>query len=300
MIPHILKSLFTLLSQKWPKIGLKNLKTFCQCSKIKNILIAPLWNFEWKAIFEALPLVHIVKRCISFYSLIISPERLNEFWTIYYGNMGYQIHQEGYKIRIFFANNQQNFIGKYCISWIEVVGRWQNVVKSDFQSHFFLSKIVSCFYNFLLDNMNLGAHFWLSTLFDHFNFWSTIFFLIWRLIFDGLPLCQYQKYITFLSVLSFGLESSNFVSLLWKLNNPYYNTIHTFFTLMNGLNPLWKKEKCTSWAPPSGKLLWDIISWTGCQNNTIDVSLGKFDIKFWKKDNMIKVSPTPVPKRVNP
>jgi len=76
VIPHILKSLFTLLSQKWPKIGLKDLKTLSQCSKIKNILFVPLWNFEWKAIFEALPLVHIVKRCISFYSLIISPERM--------------------------------------------------------------------------------------------------------------------------------------------------------------------------------------------------------------------------------
>ena len=83
VIPHILKSLFTLLSQKWPKIGLKDLKTLGQCSKIKNILFVPLWNFEWKAIFEALPLVHIVKRCISFYSLIISPERLHDFWTIH-------------------------------------------------------------------------------------------------------------------------------------------------------------------------------------------------------------------------
>ena len=83
MIPHILKSLFTLLSQKWPKIGLKNLKTLGQCSKIKNILFVPVWNFEWKAIFEALPLVHIVKRCISFYSLIISPERLHDFLNHY-------------------------------------------------------------------------------------------------------------------------------------------------------------------------------------------------------------------------
>jgi len=69
IIPHILRSLFTLLNQNWPRFSIRNIS---QCPvNCKTVL-----NFEWISIFEALPLVHLVKRLFNFYYLIRYPETL--------------------------------------------------------------------------------------------------------------------------------------------------------------------------------------------------------------------------------
>ena len=59
----------------------------------------------------------------------------------------------------------------YWILEISVMGRCQKVPKFDFQSQFFMSKIIGIFLIFFsLKNINLGAHFLLLTFFDNINF----------------------------------------------------------------------------------------------------------------------------------
>ena len=75
IIPHILRSLFTLLTQKWPEFSLRNIK---KCpNNFKTIK-----NFEWLSIFEALPVVHLVKRLFNFYNLVRYPERFQKISTL--------------------------------------------------------------------------------------------------------------------------------------------------------------------------------------------------------------------------
>ena len=52
-------------------------------------------------------------------------------------------------------------------NWVN--GRCQKVPKFDFQSQFFMSKIIRIFLNFFF-SLNLGAHFLLLTFFDNINF----------------------------------------------------------------------------------------------------------------------------------
>ena len=48
--------------------------------------------------------------------------------------------------------------------------------KSDFQSQFFMSKIIRIFLNFFsFKNMNLGEHFLLLKVFHNFEFWINLF-----------------------------------------------------------------------------------------------------------------------------
>ena len=121
------------------------------------------------------------------------------------------------------------------------MGKCQKVPKFDFQSQFYMSKIISIFLNFFsLKNINLGAHFLLLTLFDNFKI-ERLLFLKWLLIFDTSPLTQFSKFNNFLWVCWFlGKNLSNFVPLLWKLLNPYCHRYwpggshpHLFWNLVN-------------------------------------------------------------------
>ena len=71
------------------------------------------------------------------------------------------------KFERFLAKNQlySNEITKF--GEIGVVASCQKVAKFDFQSQFYMSKIIRNFFS--LKNPNLGAHFWLLRFFDNIN-----------------------------------------------------------------------------------------------------------------------------------
>ena len=63
------------------------------------------------------------------------------------------------------------------------MGKCQKEPKFDFQSQFFMSKIIGIFLIFFsLKNMNLGAHFLLLKFFDSLQLLTPI-----------IKICQYQK-----------------------------------------------------------------------------------------------------------
>jgi hypothetical protein len=74
---------------------------------------------------------------------------------------------------------------------------------------------------FVLKNINSGAHFLLLTYFESINFRS-LYFLKWCPICDTSPLTQFSKFNNFFWVCWFlGKNLSNFVPPVWKLHNPY-------------------------------------------------------------------------------
>ena len=67
------------------------------------------------------------------------------------------------------ANNQP--YKKNFRSWVQLSKYCQKLQNFDFQSKFSMSKIIWIFPIFFsLNNIFLGAHFWLLTFFDNFNF----------------------------------------------------------------------------------------------------------------------------------
>ena len=127
----------------------------------------------------------------------------------------------GYKIGNVFAS--VSTYSKEIIEFWELV-LWGGVKKCHyltFKVNFLHQKSSESFTFFSLNNTNLGAHFLLLVLFENIHFWVTLL-LKWCPIFDNSPLHQFSKFYNFLSACWFlGKNLSNFVSLAWKLDNPY-------------------------------------------------------------------------------
>ena len=81
-----------------------------------------------------------------------------------------------------------------------------------------MSKI---FFFFALKNINLGAHFLITSIF------KSLYLLKWCPILDTSPLHQFSEFNNFLWVCWFlGKNLFNFVPPDWKPHNPYYHRGH--------------------------------------------------------------------------
>ena len=144
------------------------------------------------------------------------------------------------------------------------MGKCQKVPKFDFQSQFFILKIIGIFLNFFsLKNINLGAHFLLFTFFDNINLWINLF-LKWCPIFDSSPLHQFSKFNNFLWACWFlGKILFNFLLPAWKLHNLYYHNsrgpgTHDWANNHDIYDHCYDSEKCFHYknaniAPTQGK-----------------------------------------------
>ena len=97
----------------------------------------------------------------------------------------------------------------------------QKVPKSDF------SKLIFYVFFFLFKNSNLGAQF---RRFFIISIFEMLYFLKWCPIFDDSQLWQFTKYNKLLQGYWY---LPNFVSLLWKLDHPYYHTLHHLLCSMS-------------------------------------------------------------------
>ena len=80
---------------------------------------------------------------------------------MYYGNMGYKVSKEGYKLDRVLNNNQH--------TQIDVVPSSQKVQISDFQSQFSMSKIVQLFLISFKEVIFCYLHFLAASILKHFN-----------------------------------------------------------------------------------------------------------------------------------
>ena len=133
----------------------------------------------------------------------------------------------------------------YCILWTEIVASCQKVQKSDFKSISYVKNEV----NFSKKKFHLRTSFH-DHIFCYWHFlktyiFKTLHFLKWCPIFDNSPTAhQFPKYNTFLlEHLFLAKKLSNFVSLSWKLDNPYYHITESRKENLGYLRnrALWKK-----------------------------------------------------------
>ena len=96
----------------------------------------------------------------------------------------------------------------YCIYWTDMLASCQKVQKSDFQSQFSMSEIIYLFRNTFL----VIDTFWWHEFSKHFIFYNDVTMSVHKLQ----SLSEYW----FLSK-----NLSDFISLPWKLNKPYYHKI---------------------------------------------------------------------------
>ena len=124
-----------------------------------------------------------------------------------------------------------------------------------------------------------------SPFFWHFlitSIFRSLYFLKWCPVFDSSPLHQFSKLDYFLCACWFlGKNLSNFVSLSWRLDNPYYHTTH-------GAVQMGKKIGKDFWKLLDRKEFWpvnispiDIVPRRWCRSSLILRNRQKSEIYFF-------------------
>ena len=138
---------------------------------------------------------------------------------------GLSSFKAGYiKLERFLPKNQHTKWNYWSLI-IGVMGRCQTVPKFDFQSQFSMSKKSESFsILFSLKNINLGAHYFITSIF------KSLCFLKWCPNFDSSPLLQFSKFNNFVWACWFLAKNlPYFISLHWKLHNRYCHIMQLCF-----------------------------------------------------------------------
>ena len=88
-----------------------------------------------------------------------------------YGSTGSGVFKRGgTKLERFLPKNQHNQTKLFILSLVGIMGRCQKLRKFDFQSQFFMSKIIQIFLVFFIEECIFRSTFFVIDIFDNINF----------------------------------------------------------------------------------------------------------------------------------